>query len=63
MIFSMPYLEGVALESIRMFMGGCFGVPHRALRDTTLNGYFIPKVKNVVSNHIIKCVKISKKLN
>lgn len=43
-IFSMPYVEAVVLESIRMFMGRAFGVPHRALKDTTLAGFFIPKV-------------------
>lgn len=40
----MPYMEGLVLESVRMMMGRCFGIPHRALRDTTLAGYNIPKV-------------------
>lgn len=40
----MPYCEAVIHESVRHFMGRTFGVPHRALRDTTLAGYYIPKV-------------------
>lgn len=40
----MPYIEAVALESLRMFIARAFGVPHRSVRDTTLSGYFIPKV-------------------
>ncbi|XP_022902146.1 probable cytochrome P450 303a1 [Onthophagus taurus] len=47
---NMPYLEGVVLESIRMFMGRGFGVPHRALKDTYLQGYFVPKDTMVVPN-------------
>lgn len=41
----MPYVEATTLESLRMFMGRGFGVPHRATKNTTLGGYFIPKVK------------------
>lgn len=41
----MPYCEAAVLEGVRMFMGYTFGIPHRALRDTTLCGYHIPKVK------------------
>lgn len=41
----MPYCEATVLEAVRMFMGYTFGIPHRALRDTTLCGYHIPKVK------------------
>lgn len=40
----MPYIEAVALESLRMFIARAFGVPHRSIKDTTLGGYFIPKV-------------------
>lgn len=40
----MPYIEAIALESLRMFIARAFGVPHRSVRDTTLGGYFIPKV-------------------
>lgn len=47
---NMPYCEAVIHESVRHFMGRTFGVPHRALRDTTLAGYYIPKDTMVVSN-------------
>lgn len=40
----MPYVECIVMESLRMFGGRAFTVPHRALRDTWLNGYLIPKV-------------------
>lgn len=43
--FSMPYTEATVLESLRMFMGRAHGVPHRALKDTELCGYYIPKVR------------------
>lgn len=39
----LPYVESVVLESIRMFTGRTFLVPRRAMKDTTFNGYFIPK--------------------
>ncbi|OWR43710.1 putative cytochrome P-450 [Danaus plexippus plexippus] len=47
---NMPYNEAIMLESIRHFMGRTFGVPHRALQNTTLAGYNIPKDTMVVSN-------------
>lgn len=40
----MPYTEAVILEGLRLFMGHTFGIPHRALRDTKLGGFDIPKV-------------------
>lgn len=40
----MPYVECIVMESLRMFGGRAFTVPHRALKDTWLNGYLIPKV-------------------
>ncbi|XP_072396455.1 methyl farnesoate epoxidase-like isoform X3 [Diabrotica undecimpunctata] len=46
----MPYLECVVLESLRMFGGRAFTVPHRALRDTYLCGYRIPKDVLVIAN-------------
>ncbi|KAG8336713.1 hypothetical protein J6590_039794 [Homalodisca vitripennis] len=47
---NMPYNEAVVLESIRLFMGRCFGLPHRALKDTTLQGYNIPKDTMIIVN-------------
>lgn len=41
---SMPYIEALVLESVRVFMGRTFSIPHRALRDCTVQGYYIPKV-------------------
>lgn len=46
----MPYMEGIVYESIRMFIGRGLGIPHRALKDTTLGGYFIPKDTMVIPN-------------
>ncbi|KAB0792149.1 hypothetical protein PPYR_14349 [Photinus pyralis] len=39
----LPYVEAVVLESLRMFTGRSFLIPRRAMKDTTFNGYFIPK--------------------
>lgn len=39
----MPYSEAVFLEGLRIFMGNTFGIPHRAMADTKLGDYFIPK--------------------
>ncbi|KAK4873532.1 hypothetical protein RN001_015561 [Aquatica leii] len=39
----MPYVECVVLESLRMFGGRAFIIPHRAAKDSYLNGYLIPK--------------------
>lgn len=44
----MPYCEAVILETLRLFMGHTFGIPHRALRDTKLRGFDIPKVKQKI---------------
>ncbi|CAH0545699.1 unnamed protein product [Brassicogethes aeneus] len=46
----MPYLECVVFETLRMFGGRVLTVPHRALKDTHLNGYFIPKDVQVIAN-------------
>lgn len=40
----MPYVQAIALESLRMFLGRSMGLTHRTLRDTTILGYKIPKV-------------------
>lgn len=40
---SMPFCEAVVLEGLRIFMGNTFGIPHRAMADSELCGYFIPK--------------------
>lgn len=42
--FRMPYTEATVLESLRVFTARAFSIPHRALKDTELCGYFIPKV-------------------
>lgn len=44
----MPYCEAIVYETIRMFMSYTFGIAHRALKDTKLNGYDIPKDTMVV---------------
>ncbi|KAK6627540.1 hypothetical protein RUM44_010018 [Polyplax serrata] len=46
----MPYMEALTLESVRVFMGRTFSIPHRALRDTTLQGYDIPKDTMLIAN-------------
>lgn len=45
----MPYCEAIVNETIRMFMSYTFGIAHRALRDTKLSGYDIPKDTMVVA--------------
>ncbi|XP_073822428.1 probable cytochrome P450 303a1 [Musca autumnalis] len=45
----LPYCEAIVLEGVRMFMGNTFGIPHRALRDTRLSGYEIPKDTMVIA--------------
>lgn len=42
----MPYIEALVLESLRLFMSFACALPHRATKDTKLNGYDIPKVDN-----------------
>ncbi|BET00075.1 cytochrome P450 [Nesidiocoris tenuis] len=46
----MPYIEAITYESVRHFMGRTFSIPHRALRDTTLHGYYVPKDTMVIAN-------------
>jgi cytochrome P450 len=50
----MPYMEAIVLESVRMFMGRTFSIPHRALRDTELQGYHIPKVSSKLFKSIMQ---------
>lgn len=45
----MPYCEGIVLESTRFFMGNTFGIAHRALKDSQLCGYDVPKDTMVVA--------------
>lgn len=42
--FRMPYCEAVILEGLRVFVGNTFAIPHRAMQDTVLAGYNVPKV-------------------
>ncbi|XP_012153072.2 putative cytochrome P450 303a1 [Megachile rotundata] len=46
----MPYMNAIVLESLRMFMGRTLNVPHRALRDTSILGYRIPKDTMLIVN-------------
>ncbi|KYQ56062.1 hypothetical protein ALC60_05045 [Trachymyrmex zeteki] len=46
----MPYVEAIVLESIRVFVGRTLGVPHRALKDTSIVGHKIPKDTMLVAN-------------
>lgn len=45
----MPYCEAVVMESLRFFMSHTFGIAHRALRDTKLSGFDIPRDTMVVA--------------
>lgn len=45
----LPYCEAIVLEAVRMFMGNTFGIPHRALCNTRLSGYEIPKDTMVIA--------------
>ncbi|XP_031827989.1 putative cytochrome P450 303a1 [Nomia melanderi] len=47
---NMPYMTAIVLESLRLFMGRTLNVPHRALRDTTILGYKIPKDTMLIVN-------------
>ncbi|XP_055859444.1 probable cytochrome P450 303a1 [Episyrphus balteatus] len=46
---NLPYCEAIVYEALRFFMGHTFGVPHRALKDTRLCGYNVPKDTMVVA--------------
>ncbi|XP_014285899.1 probable cytochrome P450 303a1 [Halyomorpha halys] len=47
---NMPYIESIVYESVRVFMGRTFSIPHRALKSTTLQGYNIPKDTMLIAN-------------
>ncbi|XP_076679748.1 putative cytochrome P450 303a1 isoform X2 [Andrena cerasifolii] len=47
---NMTYMNAIVLESLRMFMGRTLNVPHRALRDTSILGYKIPKDTMLIVN-------------
>ncbi|XP_011495186.1 PREDICTED: probable cytochrome P450 303a1 [Ceratosolen solmsi marchali] len=46
----LTYINAVVLESIRMFMGRTMNIPHRALKNTRILGYKIPKDSMLVVN-------------
>ncbi|XP_034098382.1 probable cytochrome P450 303a1 [Drosophila albomicans] len=45
----LPYCEAITMEAVRMFMLHTFGIPHRAVCDTRLSGYEIPKDTMVIA--------------
>lgn len=45
----MPYCEAIVVESVRTFMRNTFGIAHRALKDTKLSSFDIPKDTMVVA--------------
>ncbi|XP_034938135.1 probable cytochrome P450 303a1 [Chelonus insularis] len=46
----MTYVNAISLECIRIFMGRTMNIPHRALRDTFIQGYRIPKNTMIAAN-------------
>ncbi|KAK3725306.1 hypothetical protein QZH41_002592 [Actinostola sp. cb2023] len=46
----LPYLEASILETLRISAPAPMGVPHKAMVDTTVQGYSIPKDTTVILN-------------
>jgi cytochrome P450 len=46
----LKYLKCIVKESFRMHPSGPFIIPHVALRDTTVSGYYVPKGTEVLIN-------------
>lgn len=40
----MPYIEASIREAIRILPLNPLGIPRRCTKDTTLGGFFVPKV-------------------
>ncbi|KAF5365975.1 hypothetical protein D9758_006618 [Tetrapyrgos nigripes] len=47
---SLPYVEAIFKELLRMYPSVPFGVPHYSVADDVYEGYFIPKGTTVVGN-------------
>ena len=47
---SLPFLEATITEILRISSVGPFALPHKAIVDTTLQGYHIPKDTTVIVN-------------
>ncbi|KAJ3555335.1 hypothetical protein NM688_g2640 [Phlebia brevispora] len=47
---SLPYIQGVMLESLRWVPGLPIGIPHRSMVDDEYRGYRIPKNSTMVPN-------------
>ena len=47
---SLPYIEAVTMETLRLFPVLPLAVPHASIEDDEYNGYFIPKGTAVMGN-------------
>jgi len=47
---SLPYVEALVQETLRIYPAVPLGVPHRSIEDDVYNGMFIPKHSMVISN-------------
>lgn len=50
MVSSLTYTEAVLMEAQRLSNVAPLGVPHTAMKDTQLQGYFIPKVNTTITH-------------